>query len=163
MQLTRNSVPGLATARLGARRVPRLTIISYKNFSLARATPENKVTHGLEPQGTEDNPTTRSLATRLLTHDSAAHAFNRQEEDEALALDEEEYREIFDPTNQVPGNYKDAMSSKTELGNAVREACDELDALRGLETDVIQQAEDLLKGIGFKGSLFDAPGKEDTN
>lgn len=49
MQLTRNSVAGLATPRLGARRVPGLTTISYKNFSLARATPENKVTHGLEP------------------------------------------------------------------------------------------------------------------
>jgi len=73
------------------------------------------------------------------------------------ALDEEEYREIFDPTNQIPGNYKDAMSSKTELGSAVREACDELDALRDLETGVIQQAEDLLKGIGYKGSLFSGP------
>lgn len=49
------------------------------------------------------------------------------------------------------------MSSKTELGSAVREACDELDTLRGIETDVIQQAEDLLKGIGYKGSLFSTP------
>ena len=76
------------------------------------------------------------------------------------ALDDEEYREIFDPTNQIPGGFKDAMSSKTELGSAVREASDELDALRGLETDVIQQAEDLLKGIGYKGSLFSADDDE---
>jgi hypothetical protein len=76
-------------------------------------------------------------------------------DDEIQALDEEEYREIFDATNQVPGNYRDAMNSKTELGAAVRDACNELDALRGLETDVIKQAEDLLKGIGYKGSLFD--------
>ena len=87
---------------------------------------------------------------------------DKQVDAEMQALDEDEYREIFDPSNQVPGSYRDAMSSKTELGNAVREACDELDALRGLETDVIQQAEELLKGIGMKGSLFDV-GEEQTN
>ena len=85
------------------------------------------------------------------------------EDDEIQALDEEEYREIFDATNQVPGNYKDAMSSKTELGAAVRDACNELDTLRDLETGVIQQAEDLLKGIGYKGSLFASPEDENNN
>ncbi len=85
-----------------------------------------------------------------------------QVDDVLEALDDDEYREIFDPTNQIPGGFKDAMSSKTELGSAVREACDELDTLRGLETDVIQQAEDLLKGIGYRGSLFSA-GDEDQD
>lgn len=31
---------------------------------------------------------------------------------------------------QVPGGYKDSLSSNTELGRAVRDACDELSTLR---------------------------------
>lgn len=30
---------------------------------------------------------------------------------------------------EIPGTYKDAMSSNTQLGKAVKEACDELDTL----------------------------------
>lgn len=46
------------------------------------------------------------------------------------------------------------MNSKTELGAAIKDACSELDALKNLEESVIQEAEELLKGVGFKGSLF---------
>ncbi|KAI3425046.1 hypothetical protein D9Q98_008424 [Chlorella vulgaris] len=55
---------------------------------------------------------------------------------------------------QVPGGYQDSLSSNTELGRAVRGACSELETLEGLERDTLQQAEDLLKQMGFKGSLF---------
>ena len=72
-------------------------------------------------------------------------------------MDEEEFREIFDTTNQIPGTYKDAMSNKTELGSAIRDACSELDALGSLEQSMLQEAEGLLKQVGYKGSLFQQP------
>jgi hypothetical protein len=50
------------------------------------------------------------------------------------------------------------MNSKTELGAAIKDACSELDALKNLEESVIQEAEELLKGVGFKGSLFSSSG-----
>ena len=78
------------------------------------------------------------------------------EEDVQMWMDEEEFVEIFDQSNQIPGNYKDAMSSKTELGAAIRDACGELDALGSLEQSVLEEAEGLLKQIGYKGSLFDS-------
>jgi hypothetical protein len=61
------------------------------------------------------------------------------------------------PLLQVPGGYRDAMSGNTPLGKAVRGACDELDALGALELDTLNQAEALLKSVGYKGSLFTAP------
>ena len=36
---------------------------------------------------------------------------------------------IVDCSLQVPGGYQDSLSSNTPLGRAVREACDELEAL----------------------------------
>lgn len=84
-----------------------------------------------------------------------------KDDDETLsALDEEEYREIFDTTNQIPGTYKDAMNNKTELGSAIRDACSELDALGSLEQNILQEAEGLLKQVGYKGSLFDQSKKD---
>lgn len=78
------------------------------------------------------------------------------------ALDEEEFREIFDTKNQIPGTYKDAMSSKTELGAAIRDACSELTTLGSLEQSLLEEAEGLLKQVGYKGSLFDEQSKDDN-
>ena len=61
----------------------------------------------------------------------------------------------------IPGNYQDAMSSKTELGKALRQACQEIDALSQLEGDILKQAEEVLKNAGFKGSIFATPQKEE--
>ncbi|PSC69426.1 hypothetical protein C2E20_7059 [Micractinium conductrix] len=55
---------------------------------------------------------------------------------------------------QIPGGYRDAMSSNTPLGKAVRGVCEELDTLGGLERQTLEEAEALLKQLGFKGSLF---------
>ncbi len=49
---------------------------------------------------------------------------------------------------QVPGGYKDSLSSNTELGRAVRDACNELDHLSDLEQDQLSKANDLLKQLG---------------
>ena len=83
------------------------------------------------------------------------------EDEDISALDEEEFREIFDTTNQIPGNYRDAMNNKTELGAAIRDACSELDALGSLEQNLLQEAEGLLKQVGYKGSLFEQPNKDE--
>ena len=37
---------------------------------------------------------------------------------------------------QVPGGYQDSLSSNTELGRAVQNACDELDNLSNLVQDL---------------------------
>ena len=47
------------------------------------------------------------------------------------------------------------MNPKSQLGAAIRDACEELNTLGGLEQGVLQEAEDLLKQVGFKGSLFE--------
>lgn len=58
---------------------------------------------------------------------------------------------------QIPGTYRDAMNSKTQLGGAIKSACEEIEALGRLEQETLSQAEDLLRQVGFKGSLFDIP------
>lgn len=58
---------------------------------------------------------------------------------------------------QIPGNYGDAMNSRTKLGAAIKDACKELDTLGELEQSMLNEAEDLLKQVGFKGSLFNEP------
>lgn len=50
------------------------------------------------------------------------------------------------------------MSANTQLGKAVRDACEELDTLSALERETLNEAEELLKKVGFKGSLFDNKG-----
>lgn len=55
------------------------------------------------------------------------------------------------------------MNSKTELGAAIKDACSELDALKNLEESVIQEAEELLKGVGFKGSLFSSSNQQEED
>ena len=57
---------------------------------------------------------------------------------------------------QIPGTYHDAMSGSTPLGKAVRSTCDELDALAALEQQTLADAEQLLKSMGWRGSLFDS-------
>lgn len=48
------------------------------------------------------------------------------------------------------------MNPKSQLGAAIRDACEELNTLGGLEQGILQEAEDLLKQVGFKGTLFEA-------
>lgn len=56
---------------------------------------------------------------------------------------------------QIPGTYRDAMSSNTQLGKAIKDACNELDILGKLENETLTEADALLKKLGYKGSLFD--------
>ncbi|KAG2439404.1 hypothetical protein HXX76_004761 [Chlamydomonas incerta] len=58
---------------------------------------------------------------------------------------------------EVPGNYFDAMDPKTKLGKAVRAAVDELNHLNAMELENLQKADALLKKLGLKASIFQAP------
>lgn len=60
----------------------------------------------------------------------------------------------------VPGNNMGSLSLNTELGRAVDGACDELEHLAGMETDILQEADDILKKFGFKSGILTAPTKE---
>ena len=62
----------------------------------------------------------------------------------------------------VPGNASGLLTSNTELGKAVNEACDEMHHLGGLENDVLQEAQGLLEKLGYKKSIFEADEKEDS-
>ena len=54
---------------------------------------------------------------------------------------------------EVPGNPLATLSQNTEIGKAVNDACDELDHLGGLEADVLQQAQDVLKKFGYSTNV----------
>lgn len=54
----------------------------------------------------------------------------------------------------VPGSNLGSLSKNTELGQAVDFACDELDHLGGLENEMLQQADDVLKKFGFKAAVL---------
>ena len=64
---------------------------------------------------------------------------------------------------EVRGGPKDSLSSNTELGRAVRGACDELENLAALDRSNMQKAAELLEGFGIKmkapptGEAEDAP------
>lgn len=58
---------------------------------------------------------------------------------------------------QIPGTYRDAMTSNTPLGKAIKEACSEIDNLAALEKETLTEADALLKKLGLKGSIFDVP------
>jgi hypothetical protein len=58
---------------------------------------------------------------------------------------------------QIPGTYRDAMTSNTPLGKAIKEACSELDNLAALEKETLTEADALLKKLGLKSSIFDVP------
>ena len=64
---------------------------------------------------------------------------------------------------EVRGGPKDSLSSNTELGRAVRGACDELENLASLDRANMQQAVELLEGFGIKmkGPPPAEPGEED--
>jgi hypothetical protein len=110
-----------------------------------------------------DNSATNSSYHSIEIHRIQACVMTQDDDDdtEITALDEEEFRELFDTTNQIPGTYQDAMSKKTKLGAAIRDACNELDTLGSLEQSMLQEAEDLLKKVGYKGSLFEQQPEED--
>ena len=48
------------------------------------------------------------------------------------------------------------MSSNTKLGKAIKDACNELDTLASLERDTLEEANELLRKLGYKGSIFEA-------
>lgn len=50
----------------------------------------------------------------------------------------------------VAGGYFEAMNGNTKLGKAVRSACDELEHLGSLESELIDQAQSLLNKLGLK-------------
>lgn len=54
---------------------------------------------------------------------------------------------------EVPGNPLATLSQNTEIGRAVNDACEELDHLSGLEADVLQQAQDVLKKFGYSTNV----------
>lgn len=56
----------------------------------------------------------------------------------------------------------DAMTSSTPLGKAVKEACAELDNLAALERETLSEADALLKKLGIKTSIFDAPASSES-
>ena len=60
-------------------------------------------------------------------------------------------------TPQVPGGANDSLTSNTALGRAVGGACDELEALAEPERDAAVQAANLLKKLGYRGTLLDNP------
>ena len=60
----------------------------------------------------------------------------------------------------VPGTNLGSLSKNTELGRAVDAACDELEHLGGLESEALQQADDILKKFGFKAAIMQ-PGAEE--
>ena len=60
-------------------------------------------------------------------------------------------------TLQVPGGANDSLTSNTPLGRAVGGACDELEAQAELERDAAVQAANLLKKLGYRGTLLDNP------
>lgn len=49
----------------------------------------------------------------------------------------------------VPGGYQDSMSSNTELGRAVKAACEELETLGVMERENFDKAEELLAKLGY--------------
>lgn len=60
----------------------------------------------------------------------------------------------------VPGNSVGSLSLNTELGRAVDGACNELEHLAGMEADVLQEADDILKKFGLKSGILSSPTKE---
>ncbi|KAK9829756.1 hypothetical protein WJX72_007695 [[Myrmecia] bisecta] len=57
----------------------------------------------------------------------------------------------------VPGGANDTLSSNTQLGRAVQEACAELDSLGQLEDATLKEASQLLKQLGYQGDIFQTP------
>ncbi|KAK9852841.1 hypothetical protein WJX84_006250 [Apatococcus fuscideae] len=70
------------------------------------------------------------------------------------AEDKEEFEGLLpDEDWTVRGGVNDSLSSNTELGQAVQNACDELEALGGLEQESLEKANELLKKLGYKGDI----------
>uniref|UniRef100_A0A061SH60 Uncharacterized protein n=1 Tax=Tetraselmis sp. GSL018 TaxID=582737 RepID=A0A061SH60_9CHLO len=58
---------------------------------------------------------------------------------------------------EVPGGPNDSLSSNTPLGRAVRSACEELETLNAIESDVLGEADSLLRKLGYKGGSLAPP------
>ena len=54
----------------------------------------------------------------------------------------------------VPGGANDSLSPNTKLGQAIRQACDELEHLSNMEMDSLVAADELLRKLGVKSSIF---------
>ncbi|DBB01224.1 hypothetical protein WJX77_012314 [Trebouxia sp. C0004] len=63
----------------------------------------------------------------------------------------------------VPGGYQDSLSSNTELGRAVQDACEELNNLSNLEKESLTEASKLLQKLGYKGDIFQRTNQPDAS
>lgn len=78
--------------------------------------------------------------------------------------DDEEFQGLTEEEDWVvPGTNMGSLSLNTDLGKAVDGACDELEHLAGLETDLLQEADDILKQFGFKSSILKTPETKTSN
>ncbi|KAK9850256.1 hypothetical protein WJX84_009386 [Apatococcus fuscideae] len=68
--------------------------------------------------------------------------------------DEEDFEGLLPEEDWVVrGGSNDSLSSNTDLGQAVQSACDELEALGGLEQESLTKANELLRKLGYKGNI----------
>ncbi|KAG2502045.1 hypothetical protein HYH03_000539 [Edaphochlamys debaryana] len=56
---------------------------------------------------------------------------------------------------EVPGTYFDALNPQTKLGKAVKAAVEEINTLNALELESLKKADELLKKLGLKSSIFE--------
>ena len=80
---------------------------------------------------------------------SPSNTIDPEDSDEAyeeLLLEEEDFT--------VPGGANDSLSPNTKLGQAIRQACDELEHLSNMEMDSLVAADELLRKLGVKSSIF---------
>ncbi|BDA45573.1 hypothetical protein COCOBI_07-3600 [Coccomyxa sp. Obi] len=74
--------------------------------------------------------------------------------------DDEEYVGLTEEEDWVvPGGSNDSLSSNTQLGQAVRDACDELETLAALERQSLSEAQQLLEKLGYKGNVLHTAGQ----
>lgn len=86
-----------------------------------------------------------NCARRISTCCQAALPPPVDEDFEGLSPDEDE---------EVPGTYADAMNPNTKLGRAIKRATEEIQTLSGLERESLQQCQDLLAKLGYKGNIL---------
>lgn len=82
------------------------------------------------------------------------HLYATPENDQNIDEDDESEGLLPEEDWTVPGGYQDSLSSNTELGRAVQNACDELDNLSSLEKESLTKADELLQKLGYKGSIL---------
>ncbi|GIL67318.1 hypothetical protein Vafri_20721 [Volvox africanus] len=92
-----------------------------------------------------------------------ATAANQPVPQEAGGSDEEFVGIPPEDDVEVPGSYMDALNPNTKLGKAVRAAVDELNHLNAMEMETLQQCDALLKKLGLKTSIMQAPAQPEES